>query len=348
MKIRGGSSFILAIFVALVLASSSVLAETIFTDSFSEQHPLNSGWSGDYFAYPGDDVNISVDITSEMFPVSSTLSGANYMVKISNNAALIRTFSTSGMENIKFKYCRAKVSTDQSAERATGIAVAWKQGGYNSPLGEWNSGQGDENWSTWTQVDYTDAAGNLECFEKTLQGADNQNQITIAFSFRGLGSVDYGIVDDVQVTASPIQTNNGGGGGGGSGSSGTTTLPSICTENWVCDEWGECENGLQTRLCTDANACGTLGNYPGGARTCVSPATTASASEQEEQQPPSGFFATITGAVIGPNGAPTALGFFLLLLLILALYFLMKMFRKSNSAQGKKGRVGKGGKRGKR
>ncbi|MCH8330400.1 MAG: bifunctional 3-deoxy-7-phosphoheptulonate synthase/chorismate mutase type II, partial [Bacteroidetes bacterium] len=38
--------------------------------------------------------------------------------------------------------------------------------------------------------------------------------------------------------------------------------PVTCEENWICEEWGECVEGDQTRRCADANVCGTTELIP--------------------------------------------------------------------------------------
>lgn len=42
-----------------------------------------------------------------------------------------------------------------------------------------------------------------------------------------------------------------------------------CEENWTCEEWGVCQDGLQTRACTDANSCNTEENKPEISQVCV-------------------------------------------------------------------------------
>jgi len=78
----------------------------------------------------------------------------------------------------------------------------------------------------------------------------------------------------------------GGGGGGGGGTTyycgdglcyGTETCETCeedcgecCEPSWSCSEWGECsQENLQTRECTDENACGTRDNIPSELRPCT-------------------------------------------------------------------------------
>jgi hypothetical protein len=41
-----------------------------------------------------------------------------------------------------------------------------------------------------------------------------------------------------------------------------------CTEEWRCSRWGECDNGTQTRVCTEQSNCGTEVNKPAESKTC--------------------------------------------------------------------------------
>ena len=41
-----------------------------------------------------------------------------------------------------------------------------------------------------------------------------------------------------------------------------------CKENWVCTEWKECTNNIQTMSCYDSNACNTFKMMPQLERKC--------------------------------------------------------------------------------
>jgi len=98
-------------------------------------------------------------------------------------------------------------------------------------------------------------------------------------------------------------SSGGGGGGtapsGGGGSTGggvSTTqqettneegseetvekVSGTCEERWICSEWSECTNGLQTRTCEDVNNCGTDLNKPLETQPC---------STLKEERTPTGF-----------------------------------------------------------
>lgn len=49
-----------------------------------------------------------------------------------------------------------------------------------------------------------------------------------------------------------------------------TQAPSaICVEAWLCTEWSGCLDGVQSRMCADANACGTSAGTPQNKRQCL-------------------------------------------------------------------------------
>lgn len=58
---------------------------------------------------------------------------------------------------------------------------------------------------------------------------------------------------------------------GSSGSSGTTAFGGVkdCVENWSCGGWSKCIDGVQTRICSDMNSCGTIEDKPYGIRNCL-------------------------------------------------------------------------------
>lgn len=41
-----------------------------------------------------------------------------------------------------------------------------------------------------------------------------------------------------------------------------------CSEDWECEEWSNCKNGLQRRSCSDSNSCGTKNNKPTLLQSC--------------------------------------------------------------------------------
>ena len=55
-----------------------------------------------------------------------------------------------------------------------------------------------------------------------------------------------------------VGTSSGGGGGSSR----------ICKENWSCSEWEGCSKGIEKRVCSDLNKCGTKKSKPEENRTC--------------------------------------------------------------------------------
>jgi hypothetical protein len=45
-----------------------------------------------------------------------------------------------------------------------------------------------------------------------------------------------------------------------------------CVEDWICNVWSECREGVQTRDCADMNFCGTTAQKPAIEKDCVSAA----------------------------------------------------------------------------
>ena len=78
----------------------------------------------------------------------------------------------------------------------------------------------------------------------------------------------------------------------------STTQDEVCQERWTCSKWGECINGIQTRVCADENNCGTNSREPFTSQPC-------SAAEAEEASAgPTGFFLLsptniIIGSIVG-------------------------------------------------
>lgn len=47
-----------------------------------------------------------------------------------------------------------------------------------------------------------------------------------------------------------------------------TLESTTCVEDWNCTAWSACSGGVQTRTCTDLNACGTTLNKPAESQSC--------------------------------------------------------------------------------
>ena len=73
----------------------------------------------------------------------------------------------------------------------------------------------------------------------------------------------------------------------------TTTTTITCQERWVCTEWSECKDGIQTRTCTDENNCGTDLNKPLESQPCST--STTKVGNQPTTLPITGFFSALAG-----------------------------------------------------
>ena len=47
-------------------------------------------------------------------------------------------------------------------------------------------------------------------------------------------------------------------------------IQEACVESWSCTAWSTCSSSIQTRTCTDQNACGTTTNKPPESQSCTS------------------------------------------------------------------------------
>src|SRR3989344_111837 len=106
----------------------------------------------------------------------------------------------------------------------------------------------------------TPAAGALgfgsSASDVTLLGAGS----TAVSSGHFNGAIDEVRIYNRSLSASEIQSLYSGS---------TPTPPPACTENWNCDPWSTCTNDTQTRVCADANSCGTTTNRPALSQSCT-------------------------------------------------------------------------------
>jgi hypothetical protein len=63
-----------------------------------------------------------------------------------------------------------------------------------------------------------------------------------------------------------------------------------CQERWVCQDWSTCKDGIQTRICTDANNCGTRNNEPLTSQPCSTVETGEETKPSVEGLGPTAFF----------------------------------------------------------
>lgn len=64
----------------------------------------------------------------------------------------------------------------------------------------------------------------------------------------------------------PLASNNNNGGGGGGG--GGNQIIASCEPEWICDDWGDCLDGVQRRECYDAEECTLETNKPSEIQSC--------------------------------------------------------------------------------
>jgi hypothetical protein len=127
-------------------------------------------------------------------------------------------------------------------------------------------------------------------------------------------------------------TSSGGGTNGGiSGGSGidkslnislnvsNTTNTTSCTVSWICDNWSECTNNSQKRICINSNNCSVESIRPLEEKECEQIMINQSLQNQLEGElepfaEESNFSNKITGAFIGRGGSTI---FYLLIFFIM-------------------------------
>ena len=112
----------------------------------------------------------------------------------------------------------------------------------------------------------------------------------------------------------------------------TTTKPD-CTVNWVCSEWGECEDSVQTRRCIDANNCDIEDYRPSETQACIMYDEASSQETQNAWIPSFTGFASLASITEPSNLALIGS----LLLLIILIFFIIKRMSVKNGASAKNG-----------
>lgn len=139
-----------------------------------------------------------------------------------------------------------------------------------------------------------------------------------------------GCVTLLDLTATGETTGDGGTNGGNGGTTGgiapaneteeteeEVILP--CQERWICTDWSECVEGIQTRECEDVNDCGTDQDKPLESQPC--------STEEETQEGVGGLGITgMFGAIIQ---SPVYLSLLILVIIAIILVVLkMKIFKR--------------------
>jgi len=117
--------------------------------------------------------------------------------------------------------------------------------------------------------------------------------------------------------SSQIIINNRGGAGG------------ICVTEWVCTEWSECMDNLQTRTCSYLDKfCKPQKEKPAEIQSCVSEKELEEEIITEEIS--KNFFGTITSAVIGNLGTGGTIGAFTFVLGIIVIIIFVRFRKRKN------------------
>ena len=121
-----------------------------------------------------------------------------------------------------------------------------------------------------------------------------------------------GVLNTITIGISPSPVSPGGGGGRSS-------------SYWECGEWSECINETQERTCEDISRLQQVDRVE--TRECFPEFIPLGEGEEEEtlitEESPAGFFATITGAVVGTLGTGGTIfaGMFIVAIIALVIVF---------------------------
>ena len=143
------------------------------------------------------------------------------------------------------------------------------------------------NWETAT--DEPSCSG-IDYYLISRNGINLGNTTSLTFTDSGIseGSYNYTISafdkvghnqgSSVKIEIE-VESSGGSSSGGSSGGSfrvigGEAENSYVCSENWQCSEWSDCENEIQTRTCTDLNSCGTSNGKPTTEQQCETTTST--------------------------------------------------------------------------
>ena len=161
----------------------------------------------------------------------------------------------------------------------------------------------------------------------------------------------YGIFGD-EKQSSQSSGNSGGssgssGGSGGISSSKKLTINQECKENWICDEWSSCEEGIQTRTCNDENKCNKIITRPATKQFCETTETkdvevSENVSEKIKENKKKAKSETITGRVIDllqGEDSEKVLSLLSILIIFSVSYYIYKKSSGNNKKIYRRGKI---------
>lgn len=96
------------------------------------------------------------------------------------------------------------------------------------------------------------------------------------------------------------------------------TSETDCVSDWICSEWADCINGVQKRVCVDANKCNLEDSKPEVRKDCPLPEAPKEKSSWN----------AITGFVSGNGGLASGIGLIIVLAVIAGLFIARKGLKK--------------------
>ncbi len=135
----------------------------------------------------------------------------------------------------------------------------------------------DGNLTASEVINFTVQPGPF-CGDSVCSGDENCNTC----------STDCGACPSIPAESQAAQESQAAEGGGEAGGGAAARTRGAgpgyrCVEKWKCQDWSECSDGTQVRLCKDEGRCGTTASKPLDRRSCsgaAKPAQQAACSEQ--------------------------------------------------------------------
>ncbi len=162
---------------------------------------------------------------------------------------------------------------------------------------------------------------NIGCIDKSLRTIHSETRF-------------LNVTNDIAVT--PVITPTEGGGGGGSSSGGGGGA--LCGNKWICEEWSECTDRIQTRTCDyNRTKCKPEASKPIESQSCAVQVSNSTTNSTNETINPVSTKSTIenliTGASVALNNPRTLWASIIVIVICIVIgYFLIRKGKKPEEA----------------
>ena len=228
--------------------------------------------SSDYYIYQLNLSNISQQIANYSFSETPSILGAsptvaNGYVYIAPQSILYQLNASNISQQIANYSCSGTAASKSSAVTENYV-YSGCNGGYIYQLNASNISQQIANFSQGGEFSPTVANGyvyvggnrgfyQLNASNISQQIANLTVSLTVSSSTsqQSTASSFYVYFTDANANLYQLNATN-------------ISLQNVCFESWSCSAWSDCSGGIQTRTCSDANACGTTADKPVETQTC--------------------------------------------------------------------------------